>query len=104
MRPKYRDLNNTQSSFLSQKQNLRIESKAFRALLLEYRATLLQTKSFESALSIHEWQTNGPAHDEVEYNARRFSNPRLTDLDQSAVQRARTDRSVISTIAQRGKQ
>src|SRR5690349_670048 len=75
------DLDYTQSFPLCDKQNLRIEPEALRALPIKYDAGLLTAKCLETALCILEGETCGPTHNVVEEDAGLFPQRWLMDLD-----------------------
>jgi hypothetical protein len=81
VRPTNRNLSDTQSVLLREKQNLRIESESLRALLLKYDTSSLATKRFETALRVPETKTYDPTHKTIEEDARSFPKGRLMDLD-----------------------
>ncbi len=83
MCPAYRDLDGLEPMSLGEEEYLRVEAKAFDALLLENDPCRLAEEGLEAALRVEEIEAGDRPHNGVEDDAGKLPQPRLVDLDQA---------------------
>src|SRR2546425_2179307 len=96
--PADRNFPNSQSCALCEIKQLDIECKTMHVRRLQNWPANIELKRLEPALGVPKWQTGCNAHKKVENTTPLLAPPRLMNANQTAVERARTERNVDFAI------